>query len=50
MLKLIIKRIVCEHDNMILSKVKGEGLNTVFFKKCLCCGYVITDTIKVKTK
>lgn len=50
MLRRIIKRFVCEHEKTMLIKVEGEGINTIFTKKCLYCGYNITDTIKVKTK
>lgn len=50
MLKQAIKKFVCEHDEMIIVKVRGDGINTMFLKKCLHCGYVVADTIKVKTK
>ena len=50
MLKRIIKKIICEHKKTIFINVKGEGKDTVFLKKCLCCGHIMTDTIKVKTK
>lgn len=50
MLKRIVKRFVCGHEKTVLVKVEGEGINTVFSNKCLCCGQIITSSIKVKTK
>ena len=50
MLRSMIKRFICGHNQTILVDVKGQGKDTIFTKKCLCCGCTLTDTIKVKTK
>lgn len=50
MLRGMIKRFICKHSQTILVDVKGQGKDTVFIEKCLCCGYTLKDTIKVKTK
>lgn len=50
MLRSMIKRFICGHNQTILVDVKGQGKDTIFTEKCLCCGSTLIDTIKVKTK
>lgn len=50
MLKSIIKKFLCSHRNLILMDVEGNGMNTKYTYKCIDCGNITVNNIRVKTK
>ena len=48
MLRSMIKRFICGHNQTILVDVKGQGKDTIFTEKCLCCGRTLIDNIKTR--